>query len=789
MFYQDSGKMYPTSCIKNIKGWIESKNGGPCYILEGGYVDKDCIFIPDMHHQDVTASIMYMPFIPTMDGFCDKTDERFHNVRAPTRQNALCQYRSTWNIVASHPDFQKKNRTTRQAEELTEILFRIVKHGNLEGGRFVLVLDVSGSMNGQPIQLLHQAATRFVEDRIPDGSYLGIIQFSTYTQVLYPLTKVTNQTRYSLSKSLPDKDDGGTTAIGKALEAGIEVLKNNTDDSIEGGVIILITDGEENVVPFIKEKVPRLLKEKVIVNTVAFGNMASDKLENLTKITGGKGFFFGDLNGTRPTSDLDAAFLESVTSQADIDLQPVKIVDEMIYFMERNETYQERRIWIDKELGKNTIFTFLSTVINGFDMQIYDPNNKLYDKSSPEFSIDMNVRKRIQVTIPNAQSGQWTIRFHRTQFHLPITISMSLTSEPKDIRDQPIRVRSWLSDFQLEFPAHAKVYAEVKKGYNAVVNAKVIATVERPMGKSVDIVLKDSGAGADVLQNDGIYSAYFTHFNGNGRYAVVANVVNDGGAKLKRGSRSSSALPIPKIASKTAKESLGEPTNSFPLEDFVFTTEKKDETIDAEPIDHLQRISETGAFRVQNWKRKSKDNIPPGNITDLIVLGTNPKRHALLTWTSPGDNLDEGIVSSLELRSDLDPEILLSNFNESFLYNSSHVINGTLEPLPPGALQIVVIKVPDEFFPSVNNTSNKTVYFAVRAIDKNGNVSPGYNLALASFNFNFYGRKPNSNKPFRWWPAVVGIGIAILLMIALMIGLIIIFHRKKNHKFEKVYCE
>lgn len=789
MFYQDSGKIYPTSCIKNIKGWIESKIGGPCQILEGGYIDKDCIFIPDMHHQDVTASIMYMPFIPSMDGFCDKTDERFHNVRAPTKQNALCHYRSTWNIIASHPDFNKRNRTARQADDLTNILFRIVKHGITEEGRFVLVLDVSGSMNGQPIKLLHQAATRFVEDRIPNGAYLGIVQFSTSAKILHSLTKVTNDSRHELSSSLPDKDDGGTTAIGRGLEKGIEVLKNDKNGIAEGGMIILITDGEENVTPFISEKIPSLLKEKIIVNTVAFGGFASHKLENLTKITGGKGFFFRDLNGTRPTSDLDAAFLESVTSHADIDLQPVKIADEMIYFSVTDEVHKERKIWLDKELGKNTIFIFLSTIVDGFEVEIIDPNNKLYNEKSIEFSKDTGLKNRIQITIPQAQSGQWTIQFRKTT-HLPIPISMTLTSEPKDVRDQPIRVRSWISDFQLDFPAHAKLYAEVKKSYNAVINAKVIATVERPMGKPVDVVLKDSGAGADVLQNDGIYSAYFTHFNGNGRYAVVANVINDGDAKLKHGSKSSAALPIPKFSKKKEQKSHSEPTSSFPLEDFIFSNKSQEEVIDAEPLEQLQRISETGAFRVENWDRYAKDIIPPGNITDLIVLSTNiEKKHVVLKWTSPGGNLDDGNASSIELRSDFQPEILLSKFNQSFLYDSSYVISGTLKPLPAGEVQIVTIMLPDVFLPTDDNF-NKTIYFAVRAIDENENISPGYNLAIANFRIYDQNEKSKTKKDsFKWWPAVIGIGIAILLMIALLIGLVIIFHKKKNHKFEKIYCE
>lgn len=50
--------------------------------------------------------------------------------------------------------------------------------------------------------------------------------------------------------------------------------------------------------------------------------------------------------------------------------------------------------------------------------------------------------------------------------------------------------------------------------------------------------------GADVTANDGIYSAYFTQFKGNGRYSVVAEVVGDGSAIIVRGRRGSGGLPV-----------------------------------------------------------------------------------------------------------------------------------------------------------------------------------------------------------------------------------------------------
>lgn len=102
-----------------------------------------------------------------------------------------------------------------------------------------------------------------------------------------------------------------------------QVLTND-NGTAEAGLIMLITDGEENVPPFINDVLPEVLEYNVIINAVAFGSEASDKLEYMTTITGGRGYFFSN-NGSRPASALDSAFLESITSQADIELQPVQV--------------------------------------------------------------------------------------------------------------------------------------------------------------------------------------------------------------------------------------------------------------------------------------------------------------------------------------------------------------------------------------------------------------------------------------------------------------------------------
>eukprot|EP00058_Branchiostoma_floridae_P002746 XP_002588234.1 hypothetical protein BRAFLDRAFT_124701 [Branchiostoma floridae] len=69
------------------------------------------------------------------------------------------------------------------------------------------------------------------------------------------------------------------------------------------------------------------------------------------------------------------------------------------------------------------------------------------------------------------------------------------------------------------------LYALVEKDYACVIGADVTAVVTRPHGKDAEVMLKDDGQGVDAVENDGIYSAEFERFLGNGRYNVMVKVL------------------------------------------------------------------------------------------------------------------------------------------------------------------------------------------------------------------------------------------------------------------------
>ncbi|CAG0886062.1 unnamed protein product [Cyprideis torosa] len=61
-----------------------------------------CQFYPvSEENQNVTASLMALPILDSARVFCNQST---HNRLAPTKHNLLCDGRSTWEVIQSHPD-------------------------------------------------------------------------------------------------------------------------------------------------------------------------------------------------------------------------------------------------------------------------------------------------------------------------------------------------------------------------------------------------------------------------------------------------------------------------------------------------------------------------------------------------------------------------------------------------------------------------------------------------------------------------------------------------------------
>ncbi len=114
----------------------------------------------------------------------------------------------------------------------------------------VLVLDVSGSMEGEKI-IQAQAAARFVVDHLNGGDRFALISFSTgVDRWKGDLQAANDENRASAQKWIERLRSTGSTDINRALLEGLALLDNPDDQSRPAYVLFLTdglpTQGEEN---------------------------------------------------------------------------------------------------------------------------------------------------------------------------------------------------------------------------------------------------------------------------------------------------------------------------------------------------------------------------------------------------------------------------------------------------------------------------------------------------------------------------------------------------------------
>nr|XP_006812942.1 PREDICTED: epithelial chloride channel protein-like [Saccoglossus kowalevskii] len=452
----------PTRCSRHVSGIALNSddftiqcNPNP---EKGVLPNKWCRFYPerDVNKQKATGSYMHMNFLDTVTEFCHSNASgdpfSLHNSMAPNQQNIKCSQRSAWDVMSQSPDFIDGNNPPRYVLDTTPD-FIIVKTSPL---RIVFVLDISGSMSfNNRIGILESLATKFIRYVVPGGHFVGIVEFDSHATVKSNLTEITSSTTREYLVSLIPSYTSGATCIGCGLLSGIQVLESN-GQSARGGILLLISDGQENVSPYINTMKPDLISKGVVVDTVALSGNAEDMT-----------YLSLDTRGI--------AYLDSENEQS--------------------------------TALNDAITATITTRFGGSQ-----PDGNVIDDTSSDYTSDVD-RKLVVFTITGlAMPGTWSYNITSNQSQ---TVEVAVQSEARD-GVEPIHIFTKLSDVVItETPPKAAIYVQVNQGYSPILHANVIATVERPTPHaSVQVQLLDNGAGTvlDSTKNDGVYSGLFLEF-------------------------------------------------------------------------------------------------------------------------------------------------------------------------------------------------------------------------------------------------------------------------------------
>lgn len=156
-----------------------------------------------------------------------------------------------------------------------------------------LVIDRSGSMNGEKIARAREAALELVRRLAPDD-IISVIVYDSQVQKLIPAQRV-DQAR-GIEAAIRGIEAGGQTALYGGVTLGAAEVRQHIEDGRYVNRVILLSDGLANVGPSSPEELGRLgqalMKEGISVTTIGLGlGFNEDLMTHLAQRSDGNTYF------------------------------------------------------------------------------------------------------------------------------------------------------------------------------------------------------------------------------------------------------------------------------------------------------------------------------------------------------------------------------------------------------------------------------------------------------------------------------------------------------------------
>ena len=179
----------------------------------------------------------------------------------------------------------------------------------------MLVIDRSGSMDGDKLLLAKEAAARSI-DLLREDDTIGVIAFDDKPWEIVKPTKLTD--KEEIKNKVLSIPAGGGTEIFSSLKMAYESLSNQ---ELQRKHIILLTDGQGNSSPDYNKLIDDYADQGITVSTVAVGQDAdSALLESISKIANGRFY-----------NVIDETTIPSILSRETAMMTRTYIVDDPFY--------------------------------------------------------------------------------------------------------------------------------------------------------------------------------------------------------------------------------------------------------------------------------------------------------------------------------------------------------------------------------------------------------------------------------------------------------------------------
>jgi subtilisin-like proprotein convertase family protein len=295
------------------------------------------------------------------------------------------------------------NRTTPPSTVMpsgfTDINWVVVK----EGLSLVLCIDRSGSMSGFPLEQAKAGAKLFanlaqLKTTNAPGDYLGLVAYDSFATVPAAIRELENEaSRQPILSAIDSLTDRGATSIGAGLSSSRnEIVSVSPTDPLAGETIILLSDGDENTSPFVRDVLPGVVSRGIKVHTISLGSGANLTLmRSVADATKGQHFVVSS------PADLQAAYL--AIAQASQEANTLSSLQGAV--VPGGELSREVRL--NEGMGE-AVFV-LTSDSPGLALRLRSPTGEVYDETSTGGDVESISSDNNRIfTARNPRAGVWT---------------------------------------------------------------------------------------------------------------------------------------------------------------------------------------------------------------------------------------------------------------------------------------------------------------------------------------------------------------------------------------------
>jgi Ca-activated chloride channel family protein len=275
--------MYESDVVGNGDGQIV-----PIYPLEGTFVaDHPACISSDIDSETQEAALLFRNFL------LDQTEQQM------AANSGLRPVDST--VVIGAPldaahgvDLEQPANVFGSPSVQTVYAVQDLWQSARKDVNLVMLLDVSGSMAGDKIENMRDAAVQFVE-QMGDEDYITIIPFSHELPVIVYHQQVGPE-RQSIIDAIQRLDAAGDTALYDAVGAGSELIGQSTAPDTTNAMVVL-TDGQDTYsfnYAFNQALIDMAAANDTTVFTIAYGNDADEDVLSQLAYGANGNFFLGD---------------------------------------------------------------------------------------------------------------------------------------------------------------------------------------------------------------------------------------------------------------------------------------------------------------------------------------------------------------------------------------------------------------------------------------------------------------------------------------------------------------